>query len=124
MKRCHPASRDHPYRQLLCISLFGGGRFEVDLIHLSMHRAEGTFRTGDAILAELDDLGASSIVGLLESGRVQPMLDAQTPMFQAPQTPLGAVRLTPFGQRLYDLMGLQTVPEDELRELLVALQGG
>lgn len=109
------------FRQYGLISIFSGGRYSERFARADVARSEGGPRPEAGVLAELDQLGNQSVLGVGQ-------LDGPPSHFASVYNggsfgglSLGKIAPMPVGERLFELMGLGDFPEEEIKALLLEL---
>lgn len=111
------------YRQLAALAFAANDEYEARRSEIDVARSEGTTRSSQEIVAELDELGAAGLVGVeQEGGRVaNPRTTVGAGTFS--ELPLVRMKLTPLGSDLHELMGLSSVPDGDQEVVTEELQG-
>jgi hypothetical protein len=110
------------YRQLAILALFGrAATFQTNLILADVAKKEGTAQPTDDIIAELDELGAMKLVGVLQEGgwvaNYASVLDGGS--FRT--LSLARIGPTPTGELLFRLMELEDIPQQDVDHVLEEL---
>ena len=111
------------YRQLMALVLFGTEEYEPAVLALDVARGEGDARSGEAVIAELNDLASENLLGLLQDdGRVGSLFGAYGGG-DFGSLPLASARPTLLGADLVRLMRLDRIPRDDIADLYAELGG-
>lgn len=111
------------YRQLVAVAVLADEQNSPTLIQAAVTRDEGQTRPSPGVSLELDDLADRGVIGVEVPGgdaiaRPNELYGSAGP---ASAHAFGALKLTPAGRQLHDLMGLDTIDIAEkhswLREL-------
>jgi hypothetical protein len=120
------------YRQLALLAFWhaatrDGSDYERAVLSLGVDQDEQGGRPTPALTAEMDDLMRAGMLGVAREGGTvgypEPTWGGVADVASLRGTDLATVRLTPLGETLYRLMGLDQVPPEDLDDVLAALRG-
>jgi uncharacterized protein YbjQ (UPF0145 family) len=111
------------YGQMAVMAVVGDADRRNALMRTGAERSEGAFRSSTAIVAELDELGASGVIGVRQDDEtvVRPSNVLGTGSYA--EIDLVRAALTEAGRDLYDLLGLATLPREDQDAVMAALRG-
>jgi hypothetical protein len=114
------------YGQLRVMAVLGDETLRDDLIRIGGDREAGFFRSNDDVIAEMDELTAMGLLGL---GQKDGSVIAPSAAWNDggggswSTFKLYQAQLTNLGQRVYELLGLADVPQDERDAVVRGLRG-
>jgi hypothetical protein len=121
------------YQQVVLLAFWEAAQdderpYRQEVVSASARVGEGRSRPTDTILAEMNDLAGMGLLGVMNSdGRLVRVGETVGGLggFQTygGGVNLTAVQLTDMGGTLYRLMGLDEVPDRDLQQIALALQG-
>ena len=121
------------YQQVVLVGFWEAAQnekrpYQQEVMSASVRVGEGRSRPTDTILAEMNDLAAAGLLGVINSdGQLVPVNETVGGLggFQTygGGVDLTSVQLTEMGRTLYRLMGLDKVPDDDLVSVARALHG-
>ncbi|GEM_PF-3107307 len=107
------------YRGLVCIAVVG----RLDEFQAVLPPPNAEVNDGDeanSVLIELESLLRRDMVSRFEPRRPFTIEAVQSGPAKPFVIPVGTLVLTPLGNAMYTLMGLETVPKDDIRSLVIA----
>lgn len=112
------------YRQLVAMAFIMDRRSGPEIAAIDVDRSEGGSKATVDIIAELDELGRTGVIGLgAPGGDVRSTTNVWGSDSLRDQN-LGDTTLTPVGKDLYELAGLDAIPQADQAEVVDQLRGG
>lgn len=112
------------YRQLVALAVLADEKHFRDLARAGTLRAEGRASPSETLLMELDELGATALIGVRVEGkgpyRIGEVIGSAGP---ASRHPFGALKLLPAGLLLLRLMRISDIPDADRQDWLTELKG-
>jgi hypothetical protein len=111
------------YGQMAAMALVGNEQRRDALIQAGAERSEGAFRSSPVVVAELDELGVSGLIGIQQEDKtvVRPSDVFGSGSFA--DVDLSLVGLTETGRDLHALLGLGEMPSEDQDGVMAALRG-
>lgn len=111
------------YGQMAAIALVGSPQHRDALSRAGAERTEGAFHSSPFVVAQLDELGVSGLVGVQQQDESVARPSDVFGGGSFAQIHLSSIALTQTGQALYDLLGLAEVPGDHQLSVMAELRG-
>lgn len=90
----------------------------IELIYTDVDRTEGTARPSDSLIAELDELGHTGIVGVGQEGGTVANISSVYNGGSFATIALAKAYSTYIGNKLYRLMQLNLIPDETVKTVL------